>query len=54
MHIYIRAAPPRPLQRLILAGVDTETMFTDSRTALHIAAADGYADLVKLLLEAKV
>uniref|UniRef100_A0A8V5FNR9 glutaminase n=1 Tax=Melopsittacus undulatus TaxID=13146 RepID=A0A8V5FNR9_MELUD len=40
------------LRRFALSGMDMEQRDYDSRTALHVAAAEGHVDVVKFLLEA--
>ncbi|RMC18396.1 hypothetical protein DUI87_04282 [Hirundo rustica rustica] len=39
-------------KRFALSGMDMEQRDYDSRTALHVAAAEGHVDVVKFLLEA--
>ena len=41
------------LQDLLDQGVDVNSIDLDGRTALHIAACEGHADVVKLLLSRK-
>uniref|UniRef100_A0A7M4EZK5 glutaminase n=1 Tax=Crocodylus porosus TaxID=8502 RepID=A0A7M4EZK5_CROPO len=40
------------LRRFALSGMDMEQRDYDSRTALHVAAAEGHVEVVKFLLEA--
>lgn len=40
------------LRRFALSAMDMEQKDYDSRTALHVAAAEGHTDVVKFLIEA--
>lgn len=39
------------LLRYFLSGVDVKAVDYDGRTALHVAAAEGHAEVIRFLLE---